>query len=220
MAGICTDAVAQAGHSSAAIPVRVDCRDPAAELDVIAQLRTRPEVTIAGPRARPAVLLAVMDGTGDDELQWLRARHASSGVPVVMIVARVDPGALVGLVESGVCGVLSRVEATAERLVRAVQLAAAGQGDLPPALVRHLLDHIGQRGRRPAPARGLPAGGLTRREQDILRLMADGLSTREVAERLAYSERTIKWVLGDLMVRMRVRNRTQAVACAVRNGWI
>jgi len=54
----------------------------------------------------------------------------------------------------------------------------------------------------------------------VLRLMADGMSTREVAARLSYSERTIKFVVQDLMLRLNVRNRTQAVAMAVRNGWI
>ncbi len=50
--------------------------------------------------------------------------------------------------------------------------------------------------------------------------MADGLSTREVAAHLAYSERTIKGVVQSLVTRLGVRNRTHAVAIAVRNGWI
>ncbi len=61
---------------------------------------------------------------------------------------------------------------------------------------------------------------LTERERDVLSLMADGLSTREVARRMAYSERTIKNILQDLTTRLHLRNRTQAVAYALRNGWI
>jgi DNA-binding NarL/FixJ family response regulator len=68
--------------------------------------------------------------------------------------------------------------------------------------------------------RGLSFAGLTVRERDVLQLVADGLSTREVATHLAYSERTIKNVIQDLTIRLNVRNRTQAVAYAVRNGWI
>lgn len=155
MGGTGRKAAARAARGSAAIPVAVDCPDPAAREGVVAQLRTRPEVVIAGPGRRPAVLVAVLDGTGEAELAWLRSRHAGSGLPVVLVVGRADPGALVCLVESGICAVLSRAEATAGRLARAVQLAAAGQGDLPPGLVRHLLDHIGQRGRRAGPGRVL-----------------------------------------------------------------
>lgn len=203
-----------------AIPVRVDSVDPISELGVISQLRGRAEVMMAQPGARPAVIIAVMDGADEDTLQWLRALHAESAAPIVMVIGKVDPQALVCLVESGVCGVLSRTEATADRLVRAVQLAASGEGDLPPALVRQLLDHVGQLNRNLLSPRGLSFAGLTGRERDVLRLMADGMSTREVAAELAYSERTIKCVVQDVMVRLNVRNRTHAVACAVRNGWI
>jgi DNA-binding NarL/FixJ family response regulator len=112
------------------------------------------------------------------------------------------------------------VDATGERLARAIQLAARGNGDLPPELVRHLLDHVGQLSRNLLAPRGLSFAGLTGRERDVLQLIAEGLSTREVAIRLAYSERTIKNVIQDLTLRLNVRNRTQAVAYAVRNGWI
>ncbi len=61
---------------------------------------------------------------------------------------------------------------------------------------------------------------LRPRELDVLALVADGLSTREVARTLAYSERTIKNILQDLTTRFGLRNRTQAVAWALRNGLI
>ena len=67
------------------------------------------------------------------------------------------------------------------------------------------------------PARPQP---LRARELDVLALVADGLSTREVARTLAYSERTIKNILQDLTTRFGLRNRTQAVAWALRNGLI
>jgi DNA-binding NarL/FixJ family response regulator len=61
---------------------------------------------------------------------------------------------------------------------------------------------------------------LRPRERAVLALIADGHSTREVAHRLCYSERTIKNILQDLTTRIGLRNRTQAVAWALRNGWI
>jgi DNA-binding NarL/FixJ family response regulator len=54
----------------------------------------------------------------------------------------------------------------------------------------------------------------------VLRLVADGLSTREIATKLCYSERTIKAVIQELTTRLYLRNRAHAVAYAVRNGWI
>ena len=61
---------------------------------------------------------------------------------------------------------------------------------------------------------------LAERERCVLQLYADGLTTREVARQMCYSERTIKNVLQDLTIRLNVRNRTHAVAYAVRHGWI
>jgi DNA-binding NarL/FixJ family response regulator len=69
-------------------------------------------------------------------------------------------------------------------------------------------------------ARRTVAPGLSPRERDVLELLADGCSTREVAQRLCYSERTIKNVVQGFTTRLRLRNRTQAVAYAVRRGWI
>jgi DNA-binding NarL/FixJ family response regulator len=202
------------------IPISVKTRDPISEFGVLAQLRFQPEVVVAGPGVRPAVLVAILDSTDEEAVRWLKALRADGGLPIVLIIARVDPSALVCLVESGVCGVLNRADATGERLVRAIRLAAMGNGDLPPELVRHLLDHVGQLSRNLLGPRGLSFAGLTGRERDVLQLIAEGLSTREVAVKLAYSERTIKNVIQDLTLRLNVRNRTHAVAFAVRNGWI
>jgi DNA-binding NarL/FixJ family response regulator len=73
---------------------------------------------------------------------------------------------------------------------------------------------------------GLASGGkpvaaqLTDREQQVLSLIAEGHPTREVAEQLCYSERTVKNVLHDVVTKLNVRSRSQAVAHAVREGLI
>jgi DNA-binding NarL/FixJ family response regulator len=139
---------------SEAVAIRLDSPDPIAELGVLAQLKGRPEVVIAGPQGRPAVAVAVLAGIDDAALAWLRELRAGSGLPVVVVIGPAGPAALVRLVESGACGILGRGEATAGRLVRAIQLAADGQGDLPPALVRHLLDRVGQLNRERAVRNG------------------------------------------------------------------
>ena len=63
-------------------------------------------------------------------------------------------------------------------------------------------------------------GGLTHRELRVVRLLADGYSTAEIARELAYSERTIKNSIHDLTTRLQLRNRSHAVAFAVRQGLI
>ncbi len=75
-------------------------------------------------------------------------------------------------------------------------------------------------GREVLAPRGLSSTGLTDREQRVLELLADGEDTVGIARRLAYSERTVKNVVHDLTTRLGVRNRTQAVAHALRHGLI
>jgi DNA-binding NarL/FixJ family response regulator len=202
------------------ISVRVDARDPISEAGVRMQLRPRPEVRLVGPGEQAAVAVAVADAVDEECTRWLRGVHRTHNLPVVLVTGQVDGRALSILVEAGVRGVLRRDEATADRLVAAVHAAATGHGDLPPELLRQLLDHLAGLNRQVLGPRGYSFSGLTERERTVLQLLADGLSTREVALRLCYSERTIKTVIQDLTLRLQLRNRTQAVAYALRQGWI
>jgi DNA-binding NarL/FixJ family response regulator len=202
------------------VSVRVDARDPISEAGVRMQLRPRAEIRLAGPGEPAAVAVAVADAVDDECTRWLRGVHRTHNLPVVLVTAQVDGRALSMLVEAGVRGVLRRDEATADRLVAAVHAAAAGHGDLPPELLRQLLDHLAGLNRQVLGPRGYSFSGLTERERTVLQLLADGLSTREVALKLCYSERTIKTVIQDLTIRLQLRNRTQAVAYALRQGWI
>jgi DNA-binding NarL/FixJ family response regulator len=68
--------------------------------------------------------------------------------------------------------------------------------------------------------RGLRVPGLSEREIEVLRLLAEGLDTAGVAEHMCYSERTVKNVLHDITRRFNLRNRTQAVVFAMRKGLI
>jgi DNA-binding NarL/FixJ family response regulator len=137
----------------------------------------------------------------------------------VLVVGQLDSRALITVVESGVRAVTRRCEATPARLSQLLRAAANGGGELPSDLLGQLLDQVGQLNRGLGP-RGLGLNGLTDRENTVLRLVAEGLSTREIATKLCYSERTIKAVIQELTTRLYLRNRAHAVAYAVRNGWI
>jgi DNA-binding NarL/FixJ family response regulator len=221
------------------VVVRVHALDPISESGIITQLRQCRDVWIdetdalagtaprgAGDgesradRPKPTVALAVADAVDEDVTRWLRALHRSEGLPVVLVVGQLDPRALATVVESGVRAVLRRCEATPQRLTQLLHATALDRSELPPELLRALLDQMSQLSRNLLEPRGLSLTGLTNRERDVLRLIADGMSTREVASELAYSERTIKTVVQDLTVRLQLRNRAHAVAYAVRNGWI
>jgi DNA-binding NarL/FixJ family response regulator len=119
------------------------------------------------------------------------------------------------LLTAGLDGVLDRDELTPSRLTACVQAVIEGSGSAPPVLLAQLIAGL---------ARGAPGGavtrGLARREVDVLRLLATGGSTREIAEHLAYSERTVKNIVHDLLVKLNCRTRAHAVGLATRQGVI
>ena len=96
-----------------------------------------------------------------------------------------------------------------------MRAAVNGTGVVTSELLHELLEGISTNGDgKPAPTR------LTDREQQVLSLIAAGHPTREVAEQLCYSERTVKNVLHDCVTKLNARSRSQAVAFAVREGLI
>ena len=98
--------------------------------------------------------------------------------------------------------------------------AANGDGSLPPDLLGILLKQVAQIQQHVLNPRGLSFSGLTDREAEVLRLVADGYDTAEIATTLCYSQRTVKNVLHDMTARFNLRNRSHAVAYAVRQGLI
>ena len=97
---------------------------------------------------------------------------------------------------------------------------AAGEAAVPGDLLAGVLDQVGKFQRQVLAPRGLSFSGLSEREIAVLRLLAEGLDTAEIAGQLSYSERTIKAVLHDVTVRFQLRSRAHAVAYAVRAGLI
>ena len=119
--------------------------------------------------------------------------------------------------QAGAVGYLRKDTLTTESLGAAVRAAANGAGVMEPELLGNLLRGISPESLEPArPA----TAQLTDREQQVLSLIAAGHPTREVAQQLSYSERTVKNVLHDVVTKLNARSRSQAVAFAVREGLI
>jgi DNA-binding NarL/FixJ family response regulator len=204
------------------IPTYVYASDPISQAGVVSQLRPRPEILIVddGELDRAQVAVVVTDVLDEESVRVLRAVQRG-GVPRTILVAgQLDDGALAVAAEAGVSGLLRRAEATPERLVRAVVRVAAGQGEVPTDLLGRLLNQVGRLQRQVLQPRGLAFTGLSERETQVLRLVADGHGTAEIATRLCYSERTVKNILHDITSRLQLRNRSHAVAYAMREGLI
>jgi len=217
---------AESRHEGDAVPdptrVRVRATDPVSEAGVASQLRVQHdlEVLSSDSPARPDVVVLVADRVEETTATAIRAIRDAGGPRVVLIVGAVDGVEVLAAVEAGVAAIVRRGEATPDRLSTAIRAAATGDGHLPPDLLGRLLQQVGDAQRRITTPTGLTFGGLTQRELTVLRLIAEGYSTSEIATRMAYSERTIKNSIHDLVSRFHLRNRTHAVAFAVRQGLI
>lgn len=202
------------------IPIAIHTADPISRVGIATQLRSHPSLWLLddGESAEARVSLVIADEVDDEAIQLVRALalHAAT----VVIARDIDDTALTRIVEAGARGILRRSEAVPERLVAALLAAANGEGAVPPDLLGRLLAHVGTLQREVLAPRGLGMLRLTERETTVMRLVADGLDTGEIAARLAYSERTVKNIIHDVVARHQLRNRTHAVAFAIRQGWI
>jgi DNA-binding NarL/FixJ family response regulator len=204
-------------------PVRVGvwAADSIAQLGLTSFLRTRRQVLVVDPGCltEQDVLVVQADRMTSQIVAELRDGRRVP-VPKVLLIDELRDNDVLSAVECGVVIILPRGRTSGDGLVDAVVAAAAGRALLPPDLLGRLLDSIRRLQEDVLTPRGLGAAGLTAREVDVLRLMAEGLDTGEIASKLCYSERTVKNVISEMTSRLNLRNRPHAVAYAVQAGVI
>ena len=213
---------ALAEQAQARIDVSIWAPDPLSRAGTLAQLRNAAGLHVIqdGQPADGAVVLVVVDEVDAEALQVIRIFRRSAALGVCLLVSRLDDRALLSAVEAGVAGILRRNQATTANLVSTIRAVAAGEGTVPPDMLARLLDQVGHLQRRVLAPRGLTFSGLTERELAVLRLLAEGYDTNEVSGQLFYSERTVKNIIHDVTSRLELRNRTHAVAYAIKQGLI
>ncbi|ALG08439.1 helix-turn-helix transcriptional regulator [Kibdelosporangium phytohabitans] len=168
------------------------------------------------------VIVVIDEFVGDNVfgfLQDVRAASQRDTPPRSVIVTdnfRVD--SLMMAIQCGMAAVLPRSSTQDEELVRTVFAVSQGAACLPFWLQGTLLTQLDRMRRDILEPNGLTLSGLSKRERDVIRLLADGHSTEEIAAMLSYSERTVKNILHGLMRRYGLANRAHAVAFAWRAG--
>jgi len=204
------------------VPVYVCALDPISEVGVAAALRPRPEVLLVDDPDIDAgtVAVVVADMVDEQTLSLMRRVQGLGCRRIVLVATSVDDAGLLIAIEMGVCALVRRCDATPERLAHVAVRAASGEGTVPPDMLGKLLDQVARLQRHVLAPRGISITGLSTREATVLGLVADGLDTREIATKLSYSERTVKNVVQDITRRHNLRNRTHAVAYALRQGLI
>jgi DNA-binding NarL/FixJ family response regulator len=209
------------GLDSARIPVQVWAHDPISQAGLTSALVCRPELKVVEPGGGHArVALVAAESLDETVLSQLRTIRAQGCARTVLVITTLTDDDVLAVVDVGVSAIVWRWEATATWLSEVVVKAAAGQPALPADVLSRLLKQIGRLNRQVLSPRGLTLNGLSAREIEVLRLAADGLDTEEIAHQLAYSPRTVTNVFHDITCRFHLRNRTHAVAYALREGLI
>ncbi len=204
------------------IRVFVYSDDAISQAGMQTQLRGQPDVTVCDETMidDAEVAVVIVDSVDDAACRTIRAIQRNGCPRVVLVVGALDDTSLMVAVELGACGVLRRREATSERVCAAVIAAAGGDGTLAPDLLGRLMTQFGRLQREVLAPRGIGPAGLSNREVEVLKMLADGQDTAAIAHTLAYSERTIKNIIHDVTARLNLRNRSHAVAYAVKSGLI
>jgi len=180
---------------------------------VLRQLRPDTEVLLAHDAASgmalaaanpdlELVLLDLMlpDAVGMGALEAFGREHPA--LPVMVLSSSESPDAVRAALALGAMGYVAK-SANPETLLAALRLVLSGEVYVPPFMVH-------------APTPPTPAGALTERQVDVLRLLADGIANKEIAYRLGLSEKTVKSHLTAIFRTLGVSNRAQAVAAAAR----
>jgi len=178
------------------------------EVEVVAEAGDGQTALTEAARHRPDVVLCDLRlGAGMDGVAITRALTTFSPAPATLILTTYDHDAdIVRAVEAGASGYLLKDVATDE-LVDAIQAAASGQTVLSPSMTDRMIATLRTR-----------KAGLSERELEVMRLVADGLSNRQVAKTLFVSEATVKTHLNHAYTKLGVDSRTAAIAAARAAG--
>ncbi|WP_174720433.1 response regulator transcription factor [Amycolatopsis sp. BJA-103] len=204
------------------IRVTVEALDSLTQMGMVAYLERLSGVRVL-PRNRASevdVVVAAFDHLSADVVAALRRVASEIGRPVVLIIDDLKDDELLLAVECRVVAVLPRTAIWDDMLPRIVRTAATGGAALPPDRLGELFAHVERLWQLVPDRRGLRPTELTTREIEVLRLIAEGRETAEIADKLCYSERTVKNIIYGITRRLNFRNRSHAVASALRAGII
>ena len=191
-----------------------------------ALLSHEPDITVAGiaasvaeakAMARDQVDVVLMDyrlpdGTGAEATRAIKARWPSARV--VMLTAINDDETILESIQAGADGYLTKDRAV-DDVVGAVRAAYAGETLMPRSVIVNIARRVGVARDKETDRR--QTDPLTPREHEVLRALTEGLSTREICERLFIAPNTLRTHVQNIMGKLRVHSKLEAVAFAIRN---
>jgi DNA-binding NarL/FixJ family response regulator len=179
-----------------------------ADFEVVAEAASGEEAIRLVRTAQPDILLLDLEMPGMDGVQVIQRIKADyPNLPAIVFTAFDTDERILGAVKAGAMGYLLK-GAPRDELFRAIRIARQGGTLLQPLVASRLLHHVARE------ARAGPA--LTARETEVLKLLAQGKTNKEIAAALVVSERTAKFHVSSILDKLGASNRTEAVALAAQ----
>lgn len=194
--------------------------DREADIKVVGEAEDGEEaVRMVGELAPDLVLMDIRLPRVDGIEATRRIKDAHGGVEVLVLSAYEDDETVFQAIQAGASGYILK-DITPTNLVRAIRSVRSGMSTVHPGITRRLLERLSAVSTRSAGAANIHSNGLTPREVEILVGIANGMSSRELAAKLFVSESTVKSHLRTIYRKINVRDRSQAVAYALRKGFV
>ena len=185
--------------------------ETAGDIDVVGEAGTAEEALSRIPPTRPDVALLdvrLPDGDGVQVCREIRSRHPE--IHCLMLTSFSDDEALFDAIMAGASGFILK-QVKSEEIVQAVRFVAKGQSLLDPAVTGRVLDRL-----RNGPEEDERLARLSPRERNILDLIADGLTNRQISERIHLAEKTVKNYVSNLLTKLGMERRTEAAVFATK----
>jgi len=181
------------------------------DIEVVGEAGTAEEALSRIPPTRPDVALLdvrLPDGDGVEVCREIRSRYPE--IRCLMLTSFADDEALFDAIMAGASGYLLK-QIKSDEIVGAVRLVAQGQSLLDPAVTAQVLERL-----RKGPEKDERLAQLSPQERNILDLIADGLTNRQIAEQIHLAEKTVKNYVSNLLTKLGMERRTQAAVYAAR----
>jgi DNA-binding NarL/FixJ family response regulator len=193
--------------------------EPEADLRVVGEAGDGSEAVEAAARTRPDVVLMDIRMPRLDGIGATRRIRARPDAPRVLVLTTYDLDEYVfDALKAGASGFLLK-DAPADQLVAGIRVVAAGDALLAPAVTRRLIEEFASRP-TPPPEGPVELAELTAREREILTLIARGMTNAEIAGDLVVGESTVKTHVGNILAKLDLRDRVQAVVLAYETGLV
>ena len=188
------------------------------DIEVVAEAADGQDAVASARRLAPDVVLMDIRMPRMDGLEATRLLAGGPARVLMLTTFDLDDYVYEAL-RAGASGFLLK-DVPREELVHAVRLVAAGEALLAPSLTRRLIEEFLRLRARPAAPRPEALAALTQRERETLELLARGLSNAELAQALVVSEHTVKTHVGNVLLKLGLRDRVQAVILAYEVGLV